>query len=261
MASPSIDAPKFLPIDTFRHPDTVQAIVMKDGDSVKVYPYNILNWHEIVNDTVDGVPVAVTFCPLCGSAIAYDRRVEGKILTFGVSGFLLESNLIMFDREDESLWQQSTGKVLAGRDLNTELILAPFQLMTLGEVKKKYPRALVLSEDTGNRRDYGRNPYSGYEDSEGFIFSPSKEDSRFPSKTIFVVFRFEDKTIGAPYLKLADEVRYETNVNGDTITLERRSDLLAITDSKGRELPFYFEMWFSFATQHGENGIVFDPSK
>ena len=258
---PSIDAPKFLPIDTFEHPDTVQTIVMKDGDGVKVYPYNILNWHEIVNDMVDGVPVAVTFCPLCGSAIVYDRRVDGETLTFGVSGFLLESNMIMFDRDHESLWQQSTGKVLAGRDLDTELRLAPFQLMTVGEVKKIYPKALVLSEDTGHRRDYGRNPYSGYEDSEGYMFSPSREDSRFPSKTIFVVFRFEDKIIGAPYLKLADRIRYETKVNGDTITLVRDGDLLTITDSKSRELPFYFEMWFSFATQHGENAIVFDPSK
>ena len=258
---PSIDAPKFLLIDTFRHPDTVQAIVVKDGYGVKVYPYNILNWHEIVNDTVDGVPVAVTFCPLCGSAIVYDRRVDNEVLTFGVSGFLLESNMIMFDRENESLWQQSTGRVLAGRDLNTELSLAPFQLMTIGEVKKKYPKARVLSEDTGNRRDYGRNPYSGYEDSDDFIFSPSKEDSRFPSKTIFVVFRFEDKTIGAPYLKIVDGMSYKTSVEGDTITLERRGDLLTVTDPQGKELPFYFEIWFSFITQHGKNGIVFDPSK
>lgn len=257
---PSIDAPKFVPLDTFEHPDTVQAIVMKDGNNVKAYPYNILNWHEIVNDTVAGVPVAVTFCPLCGSAIVYDRRVDGETLTFGVSGFLLESNMIMFDREHELLWQQSTGKVLAGRDLDTELGLAPFQLMTMGEVKKMYPQAQVLSENTGYRRAYDRNPYSGYEDSEGYIFSPSKEDTRYPSKTIFVVFRYEGKTIGAPYLKLTDGIVFQTNVNGDSITLKREGDLLTITDSKGSELPFYFEMWFSFVTQHGEKAIIFDPS-
>lgn len=256
---PSIDAPKFLPINTFTHPDTVQAIVMKDGERVKAYPYNILNWHEIVNDTVNGIPVAVTFCPLCGSAIVYDRRVDGETLTFGVSGFLLESNMIMFDRESEALWQQSTGKVLAGRDLKIELSLAPFQLMSMGEVKNAYPDAIVLSEDTGSRRDYGRNPYSGYEDSEGYIFSPSREDSRFPSKTIFVVFRHEDKTIGVPYLQLADGMTYETTIGEEKLTLARDGDVLTITDLQGQELVFYFEMWFSFVTQHGDAAIVFEP--
>jgi len=258
---PSIDTPLFLPIDTFRHSDTVQAIVMKDGGIIKVYPYNILNWHEIVNDTVGGIPVAVTFCPLCGSAIVYDRRVDGETLTFGVSGFLLESNMIMFDREHESLWQQSTGKVLAGRDLDTELALAKFQLMTIGEVKKKYPEALVLSENTGHGRDYARNPYAGYEDSDNFVFEPSSIDRRYPSKTIFVVFRAEDKVVGVPYLKITDGMNFKTNVNGNAITLGRQGDLLTITDSKGVELPFYFEMWFSFATQHGESAVVFDPSE
>ena len=258
---PSIDAPKFVPVNTFKHPDAVQAIVMRDGKNVKVYPYNILNWHEIVNDTVAGVPVAVTFCPLCGSAIVYDRRVDGETLTFGVSGYLLESNMIMFDREHEALWQQSTGKVLAGRNLDTELQLLPFQLMTMGEVKKMHPGALVLSEETGHRRDYVRNPYSGYEDSEGYIFSPSREDLRYPSKTIFVVFRYEGASVGAPYLKLTDGKVFETKVNGDSIRLVRDGDLLTITDRNGRELPFYFEMWFSFIAQHGEGTIVFDPSK
>lgn len=257
---PSIDKPKFESVDTFKHPDSVQAIVVQDGGTVKVFPYNILNWHEIVNDTVGGVPVAVTFCPLCGSAVVYDRRVNGEILTFGVSGFLLESNMIMFDRENEALWQQSTGKVLAGRGLNTKLELAPFQLMTMSEVKKTYPNAQILSEDTGYRRDYGRNPYSGYEDSEGYIFSPSREDARYPSKTIFVVFRYGDKTVGVPYLELTKDIPFKTDVNGSIVTLIRNNEGLTISGGEGQSLPFYFEMWFSFATQHGEDAIVFDPS-
>jgi cytochrome c biogenesis protein CcdA len=256
---PSIDTPTFLPLASFKHSDAVQAIVMEDGQQVKVYPYNILNWHEIVNDTVNDIPVAITFCPLCGSAIVYDRRVGGETLTFGVSGFLLESNMIMFDREYESLWQQSTGKVLAGKNLDQELNLAPFQRLTMGEVRTLYPNALVLSEDTGYTRDYGRNPYSGYEDSQDYVFTPSKENLRFPSKTIFVVFRLEDNTVGFPYGALTDGKQYETTVKGNKLTLERDGDLLTIIDSEGGELPFYFEMWFSFAIQHGENAIIFEP--
>jgi hypothetical protein len=214
-----------------------------------------------VNDTVDGVPVAVTFCPLCGSAIVYDRRVDEQTLTFGVSGFLLESNMIMFDRENEVLWQQSTGRVLAGRDLNTELKLAPFQLMTMGEVKKMFPNALVLSEETGHNRDYGRNPYSGYEESTVYYFPPSKEDARYPSKMIFVVFRHDGKIIGVPLPELTDGTRVEANFDGDKITMERIGQVLNITDPRGKEIPFYFEMWFSFAAQHEGGAIVFDPSK
>jgi len=133
--------------------------------------------------------------------------------------------------------------------------------MIMGEVKRMHPKAQVLSENTGHRRAYDRNPYSGYEDNEGYIFSPSKEDARYPSKTIFVVFRYSDRTIGVPYLELTDGIRFETKVDGDSITFVRDGDVLTISDGKGRELPFYFEMWFSFATQHGENAIVFDPSK
>lgn len=257
---PSIDTPTFLPIASFDHPDSVQAIVMNDGDDIKVYPYNILTWHEIVNDTVNGVPVAVTFCPLCGSAIVFDRRVDNEALTFGVSGFLLESNMIMFDRENEALWQQSTGRALAGRDSNTELQLAPFQLMTMGEIKNMYPQALVLSEDTGHPRDYGRNPYAGYEDSEGYYFAPSREDARYPSKMIFVVSRYGGEIFGIPLPELADGAGFELSVGGDTIEVERLSETITITDPRGEQLPFYFEMWFSFASQHGADAIVFDPA-
>ena len=257
---PSIDNPKFMSIDTFKHSDTIQAIVMTDKDNVKVYPYNILTWHEIVNDVVDDVPVAITFCPLCGSAIVYNRQVNGDTLIFGVSGFLLESNMIMFDREQESLWQQSTGRVLAGRELDTELELVSFQLMNIGEAKKLYPSALVLSEDTGHRRDYGRNPYSGYEDNDEFIFSPSTINSTYPSKTIFVVFRIKDNVVGVPYLTIADGTQYKKEIDGDTITILRDGDLISITNQIKQEFPFYFEMWFSFYTQNQENAIIFDPS-
>lgn len=106
---PAIDFPKFVSIDKFKHPDDVLAIVLKEGNSAKVYPYNILVWHEIVNDVVDNIPVSITFCPLCGSAVVYERKIQGDISTFGVNGFLLGSNMIMYDRLSETLWQQSTG--------------------------------------------------------------------------------------------------------------------------------------------------------
>ena len=254
---PALTDPEFIPITAFDRADTIQAIVMKDDEQIKVYPYNILNWHEIVNDTVAGVPVAITFCPLCGSAIVFDRTLpDGTVTTFGVSGGLLESNMIMYDRSTESLWQQSTGKGLAGEHVGAELSLVTFQLMSIGDIKERWPDALVLSENTGHIRAYGRNPYSGYdEDNDQFIFAPSSLDARFPAKEIMVVFRVDETAVATPWLAFADGTEKEAVVGEETVTLKKEAGELTITDSTGKEIPFYFEMWFSFAVQH-ENGVV-----
>lgn len=254
---PALDNPTFVPISDFAHADSIQAIVMEDGERVKVYPYNILNWHEIVNDTVNEVPVAVTFCPLCGSAIVYDRQLPTGVTTFGVSGALIESNMVMYDRVSESLWQQSTGVALAGKHRGEQLELAPFQLMTIGEIKATRPDARILSEETGYDRAYDRNPYSGYgEDENKFIFAPSTLDTQFPAKEIMVVFRVGDTPVASPWLGFSDGTKKTALVQGQEITLEKNDKELKITDSAGNVIPFYFEMWFSFAVQHGEVAVV-----
>lgn len=252
----SLDEPKFEPIADISQPDSVQAIVLKEGSVAKVFPYNILTWHEIVNDTVDGVPVAVTFCPLCGSAIVYRRDLSRSVTTFGVSGWLYESNLIMYDRDTESLWQQSTGKAMAGEYFGEKLALVPFQLMTIGEVKEAYPAALVLSEDTGFIRDYSRNPYSGYEESEDFVFSPSSVDERFHPKTIMVAFFVNEQAVAFPWLSIQDGQERVFALGQETVTLLKENGELRIVKGNGDTIPFYFEMWFSWSVQHGEDGIV-----
>ena len=254
---PAIDEPRFIPLSEFDRPDAVQAIVMTDEETVKVYPYNILTWHEIVNDEVGGVPVAVTFCPLCGSAIVFDRTLpDGSVSTFGVSGSLLESNMIMYDRATENLWQQSTGKTLAGSWHEATLGLVPFQLLTLGEIRQLHPDALVLSEDTGHRRDYARNPYAGYETDNRFVFDPSNLDTTFSPKTIMVVFRVDEKIYAAPWLALRQAEAAEQD--GIRLSVTDAGEL-TILDSDGNGLPFYFEMWFSVAVQHGAESLVVIP--
>lgn len=258
---PAIDAPKFVSINNFKHSNDVLTIVLQDDNSVKVYPYNILVWHEIVNDVVDNVPVSITFCPLCGSAVVYERKLQGGISTFGVSGFLLESNMIMYDRLSETLWQQSTGKALAGKYFGQELQRVSFQLLTIGEVRTKYKDASVLSEDTGYNRNYDRNPYSRYDEKEDFIFSPSLNDSSYPSKTIFVAFKVEDIPVAIPWLVIQEGKTYQTKINNQIISFRKENKDLVITDDKNRIIPFYFEMWFSWAVQHQNKRIVFDPNK
>lgn len=258
---PAIDNPKFVGLDQVDTNDSVQAIVIDDNGAKKVYPYNILVWHEIVNDFASNLPVAVTFCPLCGSALVFDRDLPNGVTTFGVSGGLIESNMIMYDRETESLWQQSTGKGIAGDYLNEELNKVPFQLLTLGEVRSQYPNAQVLSEDTGFSRDYVNNPYSGYDESENFYFRPSRVDERYPSKDIFVAFKVNDTPVASPWLLLENGQSYTTEVNSEIITLSKEKSELTITNRSGDKIPFYFEMWFSWAIQNPEEGVVYDPTK
>ncbi|MCB9810752.1 MAG: DUF3179 domain-containing protein [Candidatus Nomurabacteria bacterium] len=251
---PAIDNPTFVPIFEFSHSDETQAIVVFGENDIKVYPYNILNWHEIVNDEIDGKPILIAFCPLCWSAIVYDRTLpDGKTPTFGVSGSLLESNMIMYDRLTESLWQQSTGKVLAGTYYPAELTALPFQLLTIGEIKKLYPYSMLLSEDTGYSRDYSRDPYVGYETNSQFVFDPSSLDNKFPPKTIMVVFRAGDVTVSVPWLKLREVSSVVEIINNIkyTLTVTDTGELI-IVDESGAVQPFYFEMWFSFAVQHSD---------
>ena len=252
---PAIDNPKFIPLSESDYPDGVQAIVLTGTEQTKAYPYNILTLHEIVNDTFDGTPVAITFCPLCGSAIVYDRTLpDGQVSTFGVSGSLLESNMIMYDRTTENLWQQSTGETLAGSFLPAKLDIVKFQLLDMGSIRKAHPNALILSENTGFRRNYNRNPYSGYETNNGFYFAPSELNTDLPPKTIMAVFRTIDETIVAiPWLALRETGKTEHESNGETYSLETTdAGELNITDSNGTLYPFYFEMWFSVAVQHGD---------
>jgi hypothetical protein len=259
---PALTNPEFIPLSEADYPDSVQAIVLKSDTETRVYPYNILTWHEIVNDTFDGTPVAVTFCPLCGSAIVYNRTLpDGSITTFGVSGSLLESNMIMYDRATENLWQQSTGETLAGSFFPATLKLEPFQLMTLGEVRATFKDAKVMSRETGHRRNYDRNPYSGYETDNTFAFEPSNIDTTFSPKEIMVVFKdANDTRTAVPWLKLREAGGATNTTGGLTYQLSvTETGELTITDEGGTIYPFYFEMWFSFAVQHGERSAIITP--
>lgn len=123
----------------------------------------ILIWHEIVNDTVGGVPVAVTFCPLCNSSLVFDRQVNGQALRFGVSGNLRKSDLIMWDEQTQSWWQQLTGEAIVGELTGTRLQLIGSQVVSFEVFRRTFPNGKVLSRQTGHDRSYGRNPYTSYD--------------------------------------------------------------------------------------------------
>lgn len=163
---PSIDAPKFVPLADYK-PDaeTEPVITFEHNGDARAYPLRVLIWHEIVNDTVGGAPVSVTYCPLCNSAVVFDRRVGSRILDFGTTGKLRKSDMVMYDRQTESWWQQFTGTGIVGELTGTELKMLPARVESVALFRKRYPGGKVLVPENENMRPYGTNPYLGYDTS------------------------------------------------------------------------------------------------
>jgi len=163
---PPIDRPRFESVRAASRwlSDRDPVMVVERGSEAKAYPLAILIWHEIVNDVVGGLPVAVTFCPLCNTALVFDRRSGSRVLDFGTTGRLRHSDLVMYDRQTETWWQQATGEAIVGALTGTRLLFVPQTTLAWGTARELYPEIQVLSRDTGHRRDYGRNPYVGYDD-------------------------------------------------------------------------------------------------
>lgn len=161
---PSIDAPIFQQADTIDWiSDNEPVIRLEIAGTVRAYPLKILIWHEIVNDVIADTPVSVTYCPLCNSSIAFDRRMKGQVLDFGTTGLLRNSDLVMYDRQTETWWQQFTGEAIVGSLTGRELKMIPTRVVGFGDFKNTTPKAEVLAIPRPVRRDYGRNPYVGYD--------------------------------------------------------------------------------------------------
>jgi hypothetical protein len=182
---PAIDEPNFEPagrVGWLEDDEPVLSLTV-EGET-RAYPLQVMTWHEIVNDTVGGVPVAVTYCPLCNSGVAFERGVDGRVLSFGTSGMLYADNLVMYDRQTESLWPQLTGQAAVGVLTGTELVAIPMGVVAWEDFRVANPSSLVLTRETGFDRPYGTNPYVGYDDPEGdLLFEvPGKSDDRLPVK-------------------------------------------------------------------------------
>lgn len=162
---PPINNPKFVQANDHELPDTEPVIGVHLNDQFKAYPLRILTWHEIVNDEINGTPITVTFCPLCNAAIVFDRRLDGTVLDFGTSGKLRNSDLVMYDRQTESFWQQAIGTAIVGKLTGKELEIIPARLESWKNFKERADQnALVLVPNNSLMRRYGQNPYANYDD-------------------------------------------------------------------------------------------------
>lgn len=190
---PSIDDPKFVTINDSQFvSDDDMVIGLSINGEAKAYPLFILVWHEIVNDDVGGIPVAVTYCPLCYTNQVFDRTLDGAIVEFGTSGKLYNSNLVMYDRLTDSYWSQGLGLAITGELSGNSLNTIPFDVITWGDWKELHQDTLVLTTDTGHIRSYNTDPYGSYYTNPQILFPVDNQDDRIPLKEIIVGFHQDD---------------------------------------------------------------------
>jgi hypothetical protein len=212
---PAIDQPRFVPVSEANEwlKDREPVVFVQVGDDARAYPIQILMWHEIVNDTVGGEPLIVSFCPLCNTAIAFKRTFNDQIFDFGTTGRLRFSNLIMYDRQTETWWQQATGDAIAGEHTGAQLEFYPASMISWADFKELHPDGRVLSRDTGHPRNYGRNPYYGYDDIDQtpFLFRGDTPDQLPPMARVLTV-DLNGEAVAYPY-----DVLSELNVINDAV--------------------------------------------
>jgi hypothetical protein len=218
---PPIDDPSFVSIEqanTWLQPQSPVIIVELDG-AARAYPLEILIWHEIVNDVLSDVPLAVTYCPLCNSAIVYDRRVEEQTLRFGVSGLLRNSDLIMWDDLTQSWWQQLLGVGIVGTYTGTQLTLVPSLLGSFAVFVEQYPHGEVLSQDTGHSRPYGSNPYTNYDSTHDPFLFRGDPDPRLPPAERVLAGMIGGVAVAYPFSELVEKRVVNDTVGGIDIVV------------------------------------------
>ena len=230
---PPIDRPRFVSAaEAAKWLEAEEPVmVYGHGGETRAYPLQILIWHEIVNDTVGGKPVVVTFCPLCNSLLVFDRNVNGRVLDFGTTGKLRNSDLVMWDRQTESWWQQLTGEGIVGQYTGTRLTFLSSVLVSFTTFRENFPKSKVLSRETGNYRDYGRNPYSGYDNKGNRPFlMQGPVDQRLPPMERVIAIEVGKLAKAYPFEKLRKVGVVNDELGGKSFVILFRSGTRSALD-------------------------------
>jgi hypothetical protein len=235
---PAIDRPRFVSVNEARNwlADKEPVIVLQVRGISRAYPLQILVWHEVVNDQIGGVPVMISYCSVCNSAIVFERKLGRRILTFGITGFIHGSNMVLYDRETESWWQQFTGEAIVGDFNGRKLKSLPAQVIGFAQFASAFPKAEVLSRQTGYARDYGRNPHFRYDNIEG---GPShfrgKPDRRLRPMEKVIGIEIDNQAKAYPYsISSARRVLYDQIGTQEIVIFHAEGALSALdaTDMK-----------------------------
>lgn len=256
---PALDRPRFVKAEdaSFLEPeDRVLGIRVKGV--ARAYPIKILNYHEIVNDRPGGEAVVVTYCPLCGSGMAFAAEVDGSILTFGVSGLLYNSDVLLFDRQTESLWSQLSRQAVTGALKGEILQSLPVTHTTWRDWRERHPDTDVLSTRTGHIRNYDVDPYPNY-GSDGRIYFPvAKEDSRYPRKAIVMGLEIDGHFKAYPFVELAaGPARFRDEFQGRAVEIvfDEENQTASATNDDGNELPTVLAFWFAWYAFHPDTAV------
>lgn len=247
---PAILKPKFVSVaDATFLKDSDMVLGFIHEDEAHVYPLRILVWHEIANDTVGGLPIAVTYCPLCGTCMVFERRIGGETLTFGVSGLLYQSDVLMYDHQTESLWSQLKMESVAGKGVGTKLRWLESKQMTWAAWKRQYPQSMVLSPDTGYRRDYAGNAYASYKKSGRVMFPVPETRTELGRKewVLGVILGGDAKAYSIEALSQAESPLKDT-VGGQAVvvTYDAEAEFAGVTTDTGEPVPSVKVYWFAW---------------
>lgn len=255
----AINNPKYVSAADAAHvadDDTVLAIEWRGYH--RAWPTRILDQHEIVNDFIAGTPIAITWCPLCGSAVGVIREINGQVTEFGVSGLLYNSDLVFYDRATETLWDQIEAKGIVGPLTNTELTLVPITVTRWAQWKAAHPDTIVLSPATGFRQDYSKDVYAKYRDSKRLMFSVANKNSDIHPKSVVFGFAIQDQRIAVSERYLDKASGGEITAVGRSFQLARSADgAVTLTDVESAEIYAATRMyWFAWYTFHPSTTLI-----
>ena len=256
---PAIDRPKFIKAGEARSfKGSERVLGISHNGIAKAYPVNILNWHEIVNDQFGTEPIAVTFCPLCGTGMAYLSQAGTIQLDFGVSGLLYNNDVLLYDRQTNSLWSQILSKSINGPMKGTQLTKVPLSHTTWADWKKRHPDTLLLSSDTGFKRDYTRDPYDGYTQNPKILFPVKGQSARYHPKEQVIGVEVDGQYKAYPFVEL-DKTKGSVadTIGGKRITVrfdpEHRTG--TVYDAAGKEMPSVIAYWFAWFAFHADTEV------
>jgi hypothetical protein len=258
---PAILDPNFVALgeaDFLRGSDQVLGFVQ--GGEAKVYPLRILVWHEIVNDSVAGKPIVATYCPLCGTGMVFSREIEGKELTFGVSGLLYNSDVLMYDHQTQSLWSQLKLESVSGDYAGTKLEWLSSQQMTWDAWKAAYPESRVLSTDTGYNRDYAASPYAGYDQGEQTMFAVPRHRHDLNNKAWVAGIVVNGEAKAYPRNVMAGWQQPRVDEVGGVqleVAYDAEAQHVQITrNDTGEPVPVVWVYWFAWQAFYPETAMV-----
>ena len=257
---PALDDPRLIPAERadWLHPEEPVIVVTVDDES-RAYPLQIMIWHEIVNDTIAGKPLAVTFCPLCNATLVFERELDGRVLDFGTTGRLRKSDLLMYDRQTETWWQQFTGKGLIGEHAGRQLEEYPASIVAFEQFESQHPESPVLSRRTGHNRPYGDNPYRGYDrvNQSPFMFD-GKTDSRLPPMERVLAVRVGDRFRAYPFGEFGEPKVVNEEFAGRPIVVFAAGEAFSALDKRKIKASRRVPSLNAFDRQVGERKLEFE---